>query len=179
MLPKQTNGKIRLFQGCITALKCDAIVNAAHRTLRGGGGVDGAIHKQAGNDLFKHCKALPLVTTTPEARIKTGDAIMTPGFLLPAENIIHCLGPRNKNGAVLKKTYLSCLTLAEEKGLNIIAFPCLATGDFGFPQKKAAKIAVDTVLEFLKTSKSVQKVIFCVFQQADRKTYERLLQKTA
>ena len=143
---------IRIVQGDITTLQVDAIVNAANQMMLGGGGVDGAIHRDAGRELYEACLAVPEVR--PGVRCPTGEARITPGFRLPAKFVIHTVGPVYRDGRhdepeLLAACYRNSLALAAEKHCRSIAFPCISTGVYGYPIDDAAKIAVDTVRRFL------------------------------
>jgi O-acetyl-ADP-ribose deacetylase (regulator of RNase III) len=168
--------KLRVWQGDITKLEVDAIVNAANRSLLGGGGVDGAIHRAAGPELLEACRKL--------AGCETGDAKITPGFRLPARYVIHTVGPVWRGGAhgepeLLARCYTRALELADAHGLKSIAFPCISTGAYGFPPEAAAQIAITTVKEALKKHHAIEQVIFCCFLASDREIYERLLNASA
>ncbi|MFV0302113.1 MAG: O-acetyl-ADP-ribose deacetylase [Paracoccus sp. (in: a-proteobacteria)] len=133
---------IRVWQGDITRLDVDAIVNAANSSLLGGGGVDGAIHHAAGPELLAECRTL--------GGCPTGEARITRGYNLPARHVIHTVGPVWKGGGagedeLLASAYRSSLALARENGLTTIAFPAISTGIYGFPAERAARIAVDTI----------------------------------
>jgi len=159
-------------QGDITELKVDAIVNAANRSLLGGGGVDGAIHRAAGPELMEACKKL--------GGCPTGDAKITKGFKLPAQYVIHAVGPVWRGGqgdeaGLLASCYRRSLQLAHERNLGSMAFPCIATGIYHFPKKEAAQIAIKTVREGLKTYTGIKKVIFVCFSHDDLHIYEELL----
>ena len=143
---------IKVIQGDITTLAVDAIVNAANQVMLGGGGVDGAIHDAAGEELFKACLKVPEVR--PGVRCPTGEARITPGFKLPAKFVIHTVGPVYRDGQhgepeKLAACYRNSLALAAENGCKSIAFPCISTGVYGYPIEKAAKIAVREVKNYL------------------------------
>ena len=172
-----------LWQGDITTLKCDAIVNAANSGMTGcyipnHRCIDNAIHTFAGVELRLACAELMEHQGYPEP---TGQAKITTAFDLPCRYVLHTVGPI-VNGRVTKadrellsSCYRSCLELAAEKGLESVAFCCISTGEFHFPNQLAAEISVQTVKEFLKKQTSVKKVIFNVFKDMDKKIYERLL----
>ena len=143
---------IKIIQGDITTLAVDAIVNAANQVMLGGGGVDGAIHRAAGPELYKACLKVPEVR--PGVRCPTGEARITPGFRLPAKYVIHTVGPVYYDGLhgepeKLAACYRNSLTLAAENGCKSIAFPCISTGIYGYPIEDAAKIAVREVGDYL------------------------------
>ena len=156
----------------ITKMPVDAIVNAAKESLLGGGGVDGCIHRAAGPELLAECRRL--------GGCKTGDAKITKAYLLPCRYVIHTVGPVWRGGGhgereQLASCYRSCLKLASEHELQSVAFCCISTGEFHFPNQEAARIAVQTVKEFLQTPTTVRKVIFNVFKDIDAKIYTDLL----
>ncbi len=159
--------------GDITKQNVDAIVNAANNTLLGGGGVDGAIHRAAGIDLKEACRRLK--------GCKTGQAKITEGFLLPAKYVIHTVGPIWHGGGhdearELSSCYRESLKLAAKYGVEKIAFPNISTGAYGFPIDFAARIAVKTVRDELTFSPTtIEKVIFCVFNQSNMRIYQDLL----
>lgn len=158
--------------GDITKLNVDAIVNAANTTLLGGGGVDGAIHRAAGPELLKECRALN--------GCETGDAKITRGYNLPAEFIIHTVGPVWNGGhrnepALLKNCYERSLQIAYDKKLKTVAFPCISTGVYRFPKKDAAQIACQAVKDFTKNYPSFEKIIFVCFSQDDYDIYSKIL----
>lgn len=163
--------KIDIQQGDITKLDVDAIVNAANTSLLGGGGVDGAIHRAAGPKLLEECRTL--------GGCPTGEARITKGYNLPAESVIHTVGPvykgTEKEKRLLTNCYENCLRLAVENGIESIAFPAISCGVYGYPIREACRIAVDTTGKFLKTDKSIKKVIFILFSSDDYKVYKNYL----
>ena len=172
-----------LWQGDITTLQCDAIVNAANSGMTGcycpnHGCIDNAIHTYAGVQLRLACAEIMDRQGHPEP---TGQAKITPAFDLPCRYVLHTVGPivsgrvTAQNKELLASCYRSCLEMAAEKGLESVAFCCISTGEFHFPNEQAAEIAVQTVKAFLKKQTSVKKVIFNVFKDMDKKIYERLL----
>lgn len=172
-----------LWQGDITTLKCDAIVNAANSGMTGcyipnHRCIDNAIHTYAGVELRLACAELMEQQGHPEP---TGQAKITPAFNLPCRYVLHTVGPiidgrvTKEDKELLASCYRSCLELAAENGLESVAFCCISTGEFHFPNDLAAEIAVRTVKEFLKKQTSVKKVIFNVFKDLDKAIYEKLL----
>ena len=172
-----------LWQGDITTLKCDAIVNAANSGMTGcyipnHRCIDNAIHTYAGVELRLTCAELMERQGYPEP---TGQAKITLAFNLPCKYVLHTVGPiingrvTKEDEELLASCYRSCLELAAENGLESVAFCCISTGEFHFPNDLAAEIAVATVKEFLKKQTSVKKVIFNVFKNLDKAVYEKLL----
>ncbi len=164
--------QIKLYKGDITGLHVDAVVNAANKTLLGGGGVDGAIHRAAGKQLLEECRKLN--------GCKTGDAKITKGYNLPAKYVIHTVGPvwnggNNNEPEKLASCYRRSLELAVENGLKTIAFPNISTGVYGYPKKEAAQIAVNEIKSFLNNTKTIEQVVFCVFDDENFKIYSNLL----
>ena len=155
--------KITLVKGDITTQEVDAIVNAANRSLRGGGGVDGAIHDAAGDELYEECVAL--------GGCETGQSKITKGYRLPAKFVIHTVGPdygyeKGRDAELLKSCYETALNLAKENGIKTIAFPAISVGVFHYPLHEATKIAVDTVKDFIKNdSDAFDEVRFVAFSQ--------------
>ncbi len=164
--------RIEIVKGDITQLKVDAIVNAANRTLLGGGGVDGAIHRAAGELLLEECKTL--------GGCNTGDAKITKGYKTPAKFIIHTVGPVwfggiNDEDEALTSCYRRSLELAVQNNAETIAFPSISTGAYGFPFERAGRIAINAVLNFLEENESIEKVIFVCFSQNDFDIYRQLM----
>lgn len=161
----------------ITTLKAEAVVNAANRTLLGGGGVDGAIHRAAGPQLLQACRALN--------GCRTGEAKITPGFNLPAQFVIHTPGPVWHGGKSQEPQLLaSCYTRALELALNYqaktVAFPCISTGVYGFPHELAAQTALSAVRQFLALHPNTfEKIYFVCFLETDLAIYQKLLEKAA
>jgi O-acetyl-ADP-ribose deacetylase len=166
--------KIELIKGDITVIKADAIVNAANKTLLGGGGVDGAIHRAAGPKLLAECAAL--------GGCPTGQAKITKGYNLPAEFVIHAVGPVWSGGKAGEKEllagcYRNCLLLAQKHALKNIAFPAISTGAYRFPIELAAITALETAATYLKANPEVfQKIIFVLFSDNDLKIYRQAYQ---
>jgi len=165
-------GTIEINKGDITQLKVDAIVNAANTTLLDGGGVDGAIHRAAGNELLDECKKL--------GGCKTGEVKLTNGYNLPAKYIIHTVGPvwnggNHNEDELLASCYRNSLKLAVEKGIKSIAFPAISTGVYLFPLERATKTAIDEVAKFLGTNDEIKKVIFVAFDETTHNCYEEKL----
>lgn len=158
--------KVKIHKGDITNLKVDCIVNAANNELYGGSGVCGAIFEAAGyDDMTEACKEL--------GGCKNGEAVITPGFKLPAKHVVHAVGPIYRDGTVgeaglLKSAYLEALRLAEENGARSIAFPLISTGIFGYPKAEAIKIALDAIEQYQEKSKNpIQSIILCTFSDRD------------
>jgi O-acetyl-ADP-ribose deacetylase (regulator of RNase III) len=166
--------KIELVQGDITHLQVDAIVNAANKSLLGGGGVDGAIHRAAGPGLLEECRLLN--------GCETGDAKITGGHQLPATYVIHAVGPVWRGGkhneeALLASCYRRSLEIADEKGLHSVAFPNISTGVYGYPKEHAADVAIRTIQEAIPNLQRIQKVIFCIFDEENFSIYSIKLRK--
>jgi O-acetyl-ADP-ribose deacetylase (regulator of RNase III) len=174
------NNQIQVVFGDITLQAVDAIVNAANETLLGGGGVDGAIHSAAGEELELACRKIH----KEKGGCKTGDAVITTGGNLPAKFVIHTVGPVWRGGnqqeaELLFRAYLSSLRLASENGIRTLAFPNISTGIYGFPKEQASKIAVSTIVDFLNNNKtSIENVIFVCFDQENYKLYNELVFNT-
>lgn len=164
--------EVEIFKGDITTLKVDAIVNAANKSLLGGGGVDGAIHRAAGPQLLEFNRKL--------GGCETGEAKISPGFNLSAKYVIHTVGPVWNDGnynedKLLANCYRNSLNLAVENKIKTIAFPAISTGVYGFPLERATRIAVKEVNDFLKSHLSIQKVIFVCFDDRSYQTYKKVI----
>ena len=163
---------LEVIQADITTLFVDAIVNAANAKLLGGGGVDGAIHMAAGEELFEECRTL--------GGCRVGDAKVTRGYKLPSRFVIHTVGPVWSGGVagesrLLASCYRRCLEIAAERGFTSIAFPCISTGVYHYPIRQAAKMAIKTVTAFVEQPCSLERVIFCCYSDEDRQIYTELL----
>ena len=163
---------IEVLQGDITKLEVDAIVNAANRSLLGGGGVDGAIHRAAGRSLLDECRTLN--------GCETGQSKITKGYNLPAKYIIHTVGPVWSGGnkqerELLKSCYYTALELARKNNIKTIAFPSVSCGVYRFPIEEACKIAISTVKEYLNNYDGFEKVIFINPSKDIVEIYEKIL----
>lgn len=167
--------KIELIKGDITKIKTAIIVNAANSSLMGGGGVDGAIHKAGGPSILEECKEI----VDAQGECLTGEAVITHAGNLPADYVIHTVGPvwsgGNKNESeLLSNCYKNSLHIAEQNNAKSIAFPNISTGVYGFPKKKAAEIAVKTVRDFRG---SIDRCVFVCFDDENFSLYQNLLKK--
>jgi len=163
--------RIKIVQGDITKLEVDAIVNAANKSLLGGGGVDGAIHRAAGPELLAECRSLN--------GCEVGEAKITNGYNLPAKYVIHTVGPYWNGGKYnedekLASCYFNSLKLAVKHGIKTIAFPAISTGVYRFPFERAAKIAFKTVTDFLTENDFPETVILTAFSESDFQTFLKI-----
>ncbi|MDD5748675.1 MAG: O-acetyl-ADP-ribose deacetylase [Actinomycetota bacterium] len=169
------NGRIEIIDDDITTLKVDAVVNAANRSLLGGGGVDGAIHRAAGPELLEETRTL--------GGCETGDAKITKGYRLPAKYVIHTVGPvwhggKSNEDELLASCYRRSLEVARDNEVRTIAFPAISTGVYGFPLERATEIALNEIKNFLKSDKSIEKVICCCFGKRDYEIYVNMAKRT-
>ncbi|MEW6076341.1 MAG: O-acetyl-ADP-ribose deacetylase [Thermodesulfobacteriota bacterium] len=167
--------KVEIWQGDITTLAVDAIVNAANKSLLGGGGVDGAIHRAAGPGLLEECRAL--------GGCPTGEARITGGYNLPARYIIHTVGPvYNRNNPEVPRLLASCyensLKLAAEHQLSSVAFPAISCGVYGYPVEEACRIAITTICKSLKTKPGIKKVVLVVFSNDNLLLYQNVINES-
>ena len=162
---EELNGRIAIWQGDITTLSIDAIQNAANRSLLGGGGIDGAIHRAAGDELYDECETLN--------GAETSDAKITKGYNLPADHVIHAVGPiyssskGEENARLLRSVYQRTLEVAVENGCRSVAFNCISTGIYGYPNRDAAHIALRAVRDFLlgKDGGKIELALFCIVRR--------------
>ncbi len=171
---KDIKDRIEIVEGDITKQQVDAIVNAANTSLRGGGGVDGAIHRAAGPELLEECIKI--------GGCPTGEARVTKGYRLPAKYVIHTVGPIWKGGTsgedqLLASCYRNSLKAAAELGVKSIAFPSISTGAYGFPMERATEIALKEVSEFLKKDEGIEKVVFVCFGKEAFRIYKEKFKK--
>ncbi len=163
--------QISILQGNITTQHVDAIVNAANKSLLGGGGVDGAIHAAAGPQLLQECRTLE--------GCQTGQAKLTKGYNLPAKYVIHTVGPiygseNGKEAELLADCYKNSLSLAVQYQCKTIAFPAISTGVYGFPKEEAVKIVKSTLKEFIHENASLREIRLVLYSEKDRQLYEHI-----
>jgi O-acetyl-ADP-ribose deacetylase (regulator of RNase III) len=170
--------KIEIIQGDITKMKVDAIVNAANSSLLGGSGVDGAIHRAGGPAILEDCMKI----RAKQGGCKTGEAVITGAGNLPARYVIHTVGPVWNGGQKgepekLANCYLNSLRLAVENNCKTVAFPNISTGVYGYPKDEAAKIAYQTVVNFLACNEQIEKVIFVCFDEDNHRLLSKIQEK--
>jgi O-acetyl-ADP-ribose deacetylase (regulator of RNase III) len=168
------NNRIQIIQGDITELEVDAIVNAANSGLRGGAGVDGAIHRAGGPSIMEECRKL--------GGCPTGHAVVTSGGKLKAKWVIHAVGPvwsggHQQEDKLLSDAYKNSLLRAKEHQAKSVVFPNISTGIYGFPKERAAEIAYKTVSDFLSRDESIELVIFCCYDRDNYNLYSQLMQR--
>ena len=168
--------KVSVIIGDITRQEVDAVVNAANRELTGGSGVNGAIHKAGGAEIYRFCEELR-ATKYPDG-LPAGQSAITPGGKLPAKWIIHTVGPMygqhdGKEAVLLASCYRTALELAESHKLESIAFPAISTGVYGYPPEEAAKVASQAVRSSLQGLKSIQEIRFVFFSERELKTFKK------
>src|SRR5436190_11840253 len=174
MSTRNINGvTLALLQGDIVTVQADAIVNAANSGLRGGGGVDGAIHRAGGPDIMEECRKI--------GGCPTGSAVATTAGRLPAKYVFHAVGPMYSSSPdderLLASAYQTCLDLAEKHQVKSIAFPSLSTGIYGYPLELAAPIALHTIIEHIKKPTCLQQVLMVLFGESAYKVHEQALDK--
>jgi len=174
------SSNIHLIQGDITQIKVDAIVNAANQQLKGGGGVDGAIHRAGGPEILEQCQRW----VDENGKLPTGEAMITTAGEMPAKHVIHTVGPVWNGGnqnerKLLANAYRNSLRLAAREELTSVAFPNISTGVYGFPKDMAAQIAIDTVWETLQDLENIREVFFVCFDDENLRIYDRLLDNSA
>lgn len=170
----EISSRLFVVTGDITRLSVDAVVNAANTSLMGGGGVDGAIHRAGGKIIHDEC--LEIRKTDYPDGLPTGEAVVTSGGDMPAEYVIHTVGPVWHGGnsgedGLLKKAYLNSLRRASELGVKRVAFPAVSTGIYGFPKKRAARIVFDTVTTYLSEHPEIEAVYLVFFSFADGEAF--------
>jgi len=174
MATRTINGvTLALMRGNIVEVQADAIVNAANSGLRGGGGVDGAIHRAGGPSIMQECRMI--------GGCPTGEAVITTAGKLPAKYVFHAVGPIYSGSLdderLLTSAYQSCLNLAEQRQVKSIAFPSLSTGIYGYPLELAAPIALHTIIEHIKKPTCLQQVLMVLFGESAYKVHEQALDK--
>lgn len=167
-------GILSIIEGDITTQDTEAIVNAANKSLRGGGGVDGAIHRTGGPKILEECIKL--------GGCETGEAVITKGGNLKARYVIHTVGPVYRDGShneprLLENAYRNSLELASSKGIKSISFPSISTGAYGYPLEEAAEIALNTAVTYLRKKTDIELIRFVLFGQKAYGIYEKVLKK--
>lgn len=170
--------RLSLVQGDITKQATDAIVNAANSGLMGGGGVDGAIHRAGGPAIMEECRKI----REQIGRLPAGKAVITTGGRLKAKYVIHTVGPVWRGGnkgepELLASAYRESLKLAADKGLKSISFPAISTGAYGYPIEAAARIALETTIEFVSQNKALEEIVFVLFDSYSYKVYQDVLRE--
>jgi O-acetyl-ADP-ribose deacetylase (regulator of RNase III) len=170
--------KLSLIQGDITKEATDTIVNAANSSLMGGGGVDGAIHRAGGPAILEECKKI----VAKQGRLPTGKAVITTGGNLKAKHVIHTVGPVWHGGNrdepdLLASAYRESLSLAVASGVKTISFPSISTGAYGYPIDSAAEVALQTVIRFIEKEKSLQEIVFVLFDHRTCEIYVETLER--
>ena len=173
---KINKSTLSLVEGDITKQDTEAIVNAANKSLRGGGGVDGAIHRAGGSKILEECIKI--------GGCETGEAVITAGGNLKAKYVIHTVGPIYRDGhhgepRLLENAYKNSLKLASSKSIKTIAFPSISTGAYGYPLEEAAEIALKTAITYLKEHTDMELVRFVLFGQKTLEVYERVLKRVS
>ena len=171
---------IEIIQADITTLHLDAIVNAANETLRGGGGVDGAIHRAAGPGLLEACRAIPEMNAG--VRCPTGEARITPAFDLPTRFVIHTVGPVWRGGDhaepdLLSACHRNTLALAREHAIDSIAFPAISCGIYGYPHAAAAGVALAVLAEEQHRTRTPHRIVLCAFDQGMAEAWRRAAER--
>lgn len=171
---KIQNSIMEIVEGDITLQDTEAIVNAANKSLRGGGGVDGAIHRAGGPGILKEC--------TKMGTCETGEAVITTGGNLKAQYVIHTVGPVYRDGLhneqeLLESAYRNCLNLASSKGIKSVSFPSISTGAYGYPLEAAAEIALNTGVTYLRKNTDIELIRFVLFGRRAYDVYEKILKK--
>lgn len=169
------NNKIEIIQGDITKIEVDVIVNAANSSLLGGSGVDGKIHRAGGKNILDECQKI----RSRQGGCRVGEAVITTAGNLPAEYVIHTVGPRWNGGnsnecQLLKSCYFKCFCLVDENKSKIISFPSISTGTYGFPKEMAAKIALKSIEENLLKYPYIEKVKIICFDPDNYKIYREI-----
>jgi O-acetyl-ADP-ribose deacetylase (regulator of RNase III) len=164
--------KISIILGDITTSDVDAIVNAANSSLLGGGGVDGAIHRAAGNELLEECK----LVRNRQGGCKTGEAVITKGYNLKAKYVIHTVGPvwnkgKSHETILLEQCYKSVIKISHENDIKSIAFPNISTGVYGFPKELASEIVAQYFMKLKTSEKLIKKIVFVCFDEENYNLY--------